>query len=217
MSYQPLNLGSNTQSREPLDTSLKKINQMLGELYTIPIDFGDGIQFNLDFNSLTNVPSVLLNITDENFYNWNEAHEWGDHSTQGYLKQGDVAVPQRTTISEITPSISPQQTSNLNLNGYRGYILYKIETSSAAWIRIYSDNNSRTNDSSRLQQDDPAPNSGVIAEIITQGNESVVITPGVYGFNNETTPVEIIPISVTNLSQSTTPITVTLTVLKTES
>jgi hypothetical protein len=217
MAYQPLNLGSTTQSREALDTSLRKINQMLGELYTIPLDFGDGIQFNLNFNSLTNVPSVLLNITDQNFYNWNEAYEWGDHSAQGYLKPGDIAIPQRTTISATTPSLAPQQTNELNLSGYRGYVLYKIETSGAAWIRIYSDNNSRTNDAARLQQDDPASNSGVIAEIITQGSESVVITPGVYGFNNESTPVEIIPISVRNLSQSSTSITVTLTVLKTES
>jgi len=217
MAYQPLNLGSNTQSREALDTSLKKINQMLGELYTIPLEFGDNIQLNLDFNSLTNVPSVLLNITDENFYNWNEAYEWGDHSAQGYLKPGDIAIPQRTTISATTGDLAPLDTEEINLNGYRGYVLYKIETSAAAWVRIYADSNSRFNDLARLQEDDPAANSGVIAEVITSGNESVLIAPGVYGFNNELIPLEIIPVSVRNLSQSNTPITITLTVLKTES
>jgi hypothetical protein len=216
MAYQPLNLGSNTQSREALDTSLKKINQMLGELYTIPLEVGDGVQLNLDFNSLTNVPSVLLNITDENFYNWNEAYEWGDHSAQGYLKSGDVVIPQRTTISETTPLLQPDESVDINLNGFKGYILYKLQTNAAAWVRIYTGNNERTLDTNRTIVTDPTPGSGVVAEIITSGDETVNMAPATIGFNNEVIPVNNIPIRVTNKSNAAVQITVSITLLQLE-
>jgi hypothetical protein len=170
----------------------------------------------LDFNSLINVPSVLLNITDQNFYNWNEAHEWGDHSTQGYLKTGDVVIPQRTTISEISPLLQPDESVNLNLSGFKGYILYKVQTSAAAWVRIYTSNDERTLDANRIIVTDPLPGSGVVAEIITSGDETVNMAPATIGFNNEVIPVNNIPIRITNKSNTATQITVSITLLQLE-
>ena len=36
------------------------------------------------------VPQHVKNITTTNISNWNTAHGWGNHATQGYLKSGDV-------------------------------------------------------------------------------------------------------------------------------
>ena len=93
----------------------------------------------------------------------------------------------------------------------------KIQTSAAAWVRIYTSDAARTADSSRDELTDPNPGSGVIAEVITTGAETVVMSPAVFGFNNENSPTTNIPISVTNKSGGSAAITVTLTLIQLES
>jgi len=63
---------------------------------------------------------------------------------------------------------------------------------------------------------DPAPDSGVIAEVITTQSGIVAFAPGIIGFNNEITPTNDIPLKISNNGTVTAPITVTLTVLKLE-
>ena len=94
--------------------------------------------------------------------------------------------------------------------------LLKIETDRAAWVRIYTDAASRTADASRAETSDPAPDAGVIAEVITTGAQTVVISPGTIGFSNEGTPDTTIPVRVTNKSGSTSTVQVVLTVLQLE-
>jgi len=122
----------------------------------------------------------------------------------------------RTPVQATTTSLANNATGNLTITGYKGYALYKIQTSAAAWIRIYTDSASRTADSSRDQTTDPSPGSGVIAEVITTGAETILISPGTIGFSNESTPSTDIQLAVTNKSGGTTTITVTLTVLQLE-
>jgi hypothetical protein len=95
--------------------------------------------------------------------------------------------------------------------------LYKITTSAAAWVRLYSDVASRTADlaTERPQTSDPSTD-GVIAETVTTGADVVLITPGVYGFNNEYPLTSNIAAAITNLSGTTRSITVTLDILQTE-
>jgi hypothetical protein len=57
------------------------------------------------------------------------------------------------------------------------------------------------------------PGSGVIAEAITTGAQTIKFTPAAIGFSDESSPSTAIPIKVTNLSGSTRTITVTLTLL----
>jgi len=100
----------------------------------------------------------------------------------------------------------------LNIAGSRGYVLYKISSSVPAWIRIYVNTSKRNADVSRLITADPASDAGVIAEVITTSlNETVYLTPGVIGFNDEGTLDTDIYVTVTNLSGSTSDITVSLT------
>ena len=127
-----------------------------------------------------------------------------------------ATVYTRNTVFNSTGTIADDASSNVDLSGYKSYALLKIETSAAAWVRIYTDAASRTSDESRLQGTDPLPGAGVIAEVVTTGAETVIITPGTIGFNNESPVTNSIPLRVTNLSGSSADITVTLTVLQLE-
>ncbi len=122
----------------------------------------------------------------------------------------------RTAVSGPTGVIANGAKADITISGYKGYILYKIETSAAAWVRIYTDVPSRTTDASRLEGADPLPGSGVIAEVITTGAQTVLISPGAIGFNGESSPSSNIYLAVTNKSGGSTSITVTLTVLQIE-
>lgn len=93
------------------------------------------------------------------------------------------------------------------------YSLSSITTSHAAWVVVYTDDTSRTNDDSRDQTTDPLPGSGVIAEVITtSGSLSQPITPGIIGWNTDSK----IYLKVKNLSGGSAAITVTLQVLPME-
>lgn len=129
---------------------------------------------------------------------------------------GGVSLGTRSNVSATTASLANGATGNIDITGHKGYVLYKISTSAAAWVRIYTDSASRTADAARSESVDPGTNSGVITEVITTGANTIVIAPGTIGFNNESTPTTTIPLAVTNKSGSTAAITVTLTILQIE-
>ena len=123
----------------------------------------------------------------------------------------------RTTVSETTTVIATDVSDSISIVGFKAYMLMNIEASCEAWVRIYSDSASRTADASRSVLTDPLPGSGVIAEVVTTtGNLTQLITPGVYGFNNESPVTTDIFLSVTNLNASTQGVTVTLTLIQME-
>ena len=127
-----------------------------------------------------------------------------------------VTLASRDLLVDTTGNVNDGDSDDLDIIGYKGYMLYKIETSAAAWVRIYASNGARTADVTRTQGQDPLPSSGVIAEVITTGPETVLITPGVIGFNNENPVSNVIPVSVTNLSGTQDSITITLTAVELE-
>lgn len=123
----------------------------------------------------------------------------------------------RTTVVGSTSSIAVGVSENVNITGAsKGYLLYKIQVNEPAWVRIYVSDSARTADSSRAEGVDPAPGSGVIAEVITSStNQVVLISPGTIGFNNESTVDSTIFLRVTNKAY-TTSITSTLTIVSLE-
>lgn len=127
-----------------------------------------------------------------------------------------TGLTSRSNVVATTASLVNGATENVSVTGYKGYLLYKIQTSAAAWVRIYTDTASQSADSARDELTDPDPGSGVIAEVITTGPQTVLISPGTVGFSNESTPSSNIKLTVTNKSGSTSVITVTLTVLQLE-
>lgn len=122
----------------------------------------------------------------------------------------------RITTQGSTSSIANGAAENITITGFKSYALLKIQTSAAAWVTIYSDNGSRLSDASRLENTDPSPGSGVIAEVIHTSGTTTKITPGTIGWNDDATPSTNIYLKVVNKSGSTAAITVTLTLLQLE-
>jgi hypothetical protein len=120
----------------------------------------------------------------------------------------------RTTASATTSSLADGASGTFTIVGFKGYFLYGIQTSHAAWVVLYTSNSASIADSSRTETTDPQPNAGVIAEAITSGAQTIIISPAVVGFNSDS--LTDIPIRITNKSGSTQAITVTVTLLKME-
>lgn len=129
---------------------------------------------------------------------------------------GGGTLATRASVAATTASLANTVTGNLTITGYKSYMLLKLQTSAAAWVRIYTDTASRSADSARLEGVDPTPGAGVIAEVITTGAQTILISPGALGFSNETVPDSNIQLAVTNKSGGTTTITVTLTAVQLE-
>jgi len=154
--------------------------------------------------------SPAADVTDINIANWNLVYSWGDHAQAGYL----TALPSRTTAQQTVASLASNASADVSFTTPKTYALLKIETSHAAWVTLYTDTNSRTSDSSRNEFTDPTPGSGVIAEVITTGGATQLITPGTIGFNSAastTTYAKIV-----NKSAFTANVQVTLTYVKLE-
>ena len=131
---------------------------------------------------------------------------------------GGGTLSSRTLVSGTTSSLNDNASANLDISGYKGYLLYAIQTSGAAWVRLYTDDANRTSDASRPEGSDPLPGAGVIAEVITTGAQIILISPGAIGFSfdgsgNATTTIFS---RVTNKTGSTAAITVSLRVVQVE-
>ena len=121
---------------------------------------------------------------------------------------------QSRTTAQVTQSIANGAAANVSITTPKTYVLYSIQTSHAAWVTLYSDTASRTADASRAETTDPTPGSGVLAEVITTGAATQLITPGTICFNSSaagTTYAKIV-----NKSGSTANVSVTLTYLQLE-
>ena len=124
-----------------------------------------------------------------------------------------AGLQSRTTVS-ATNSIAANGIANISMTTPKTYALLSIETSHAAWVTLYSDTTSRTADSSRNETTDPVAGSGVLAEVITSGSTTQLITPASLCFNSagaNTTYLKIV-----NKSGSTANVQVTLTYVSLE-
>ena len=90
----------------------------------------------------------------------------------------------RKNISYTANNVGAGGLINFSIVTPKTYALLKIQTSHAAWVTLYTDTTSRTNDASRTEQTDPTPGSGVLAEVITTSAASQLITPGTICFNS---------------------------------
>ena len=121
----------------------------------------------------------------------------------------------RKTVSVSSSSLAAGASENLTVTLGKAFRLFTITTNVPARVRIYSTVAARTADANRVLGWKPAWNAGVIAEIATSTGAlsgSLMID----GANLESTPVSDIAISVTNLSNSASPVTVGFTYIVTE-
>jgi hypothetical protein len=163
-------------------------------------------------SSINDIPDVVLTTPTAGQVLKYNGTEWVNDSDN----TGGGALPTRTSLVGSTGSLANGASGPINLTGFSTYVLMKIQTSTAAWVRIYTSEAARLADNARLQGEDPLPGSGVIAEVVTTGPETVLISPGTIGFNNEDPVTTNIPMRVTNLSGGSATITVTLTAIQLE-
>ena len=138
--------------------------------------------------------------------------------TINVLTQGSSSgLISRATVSGTTQSIANNAQDVISITGYKSYALLSIKPSVAAWVTLYTDAAARTADNNRVQGADPAPDAGVISEVITTAAATEVkMSPGVIGWNNDATPSTTIYARVVNKSGSTGTISVELKLLKLE-
>lgn len=208
MAQQVINVGqeANDGTGDPVRIAMIKANSNFTELYNRPVgDEGTG-NFSYNYDDLFNKPTIPADIgdlTDNNNLLSNEG-------------TGNSSLQSRSTISGTTVSLASSATGNLNITGFKSYALLAIQTDRAAWVRIYANNATRSADVGRLETSDPAPDAGVIAEVITTGAQTVLVSPGALGYNFESTPTTTIPCSITNKSATAGTVTVTLTAVQLE-
>ncbi len=127
-----------------------------------------------------------------------------------------LGLSTRQTFTTSTGVIANDANANIEVDGFTSYVLFKVQTSAPAWVRIYTDTTSRSNDSSRTEDVDPLPGSGILVEVITSsGILTQTITPAVIGFNSAH-PDTSIYMAVKNKSGSSQSIDVSLTILQLE-
>lgn len=166
-------------------------------------------------------PSTYIGREGEIFWNPTDGSlRLSDGTTPGgnAIAGGGVGLVSRNSTATVTASsVADAARSEIDITGHKGYNLYSITADRACWVRLYDSDASRTADASRAQGTDPSPNAGVIAEAVFTGNGGTVnFTPGVVGYNNESTPTTTVPVAVVNNHGSTQNIGVSLTVLRTE-
>ncbi len=132
------------------------------------------------------------------------------------LEEADAPSSQglspRGTAAATTATVAAGADINLDItNVAKSYGVLKIHTSHPSWVVLYTSQAARTADSTRSITTDPVPGAGVVAEVITAGDVTQVISPMLCGYNDESTPVTTVYAKVRNETTSSNNITVTLT------
>jgi len=184
---------------------------LVGNTLNIPVYTGGGGGGSTSLDGLTDVVVTSPSVGQVIKYN---GTAWvNDTDATG----GGSGLTSRRTSNVTTNSLANNASENRTItSAAKSYALLKIQTSAAAWVRLYTDTSSRTADEARLEGEDPLAGSGVIAEVITTGSQTVLLAPAVIGWNNASPPVAEIPVRITNKSGSTTTITVTVTLVDLE-
>jgi len=175
--------------------------------------------------------SIVINATGTEVYNFGSglvitpiANASGTHALQYDPSTGAVTydtlasggLPSRSPPIGATISLADGAEADLDITGFKSYTLMTITTDKAARVRLYVNAATRTADAAGAEGIDPTSDAGVIAEVITTGAETVIISPGAIGFNLESSPTTNIPCRVTNKSGSTGTVQVDLNILQLE-
>lgn len=143
------------------------------------------------------------------------SYYWVDNV--GPILSSASTIFNRVTSSTTTSALAYSSSTNLIANGYKSYILSKVIVDTACWLRIYTDADAQTADTSRSIGTDPVAGSGIVAEIISAGALTQRITPCVLGVNLDSPPTTNLYLTVTNLQVATTQINISMNLIQLES
>ncbi len=127
--------------------------------------------------------------------------------------------PTRVSETMTTGTLADSADGNLSFSNLgRSFILTSVKPNKAAYIRIYTDDSSRTADTSRGQMfanDGEIGYQGIIWEGVTSSDSSIKVAPGLIGYidSGEST----LPAKIRNLSGGSTTVAVTINATKLES
>lgn len=146
------------------------------------------------------------------------------HSSGAVLKGALTAAmltrlaPSRATATATTSSLAAGASdSSTTITLAKGYVLYSIQTSRPARVRLYETAAAQTADASRAVGVDPVSTAGVVLDYVTPaGGTAYSLSPQVMGTNLESTPSTSISMTVTNNDTTTGTVTVTLVWVRTE-
>ena len=173
-----------------------------GAVKTITIAGGGTSYTNSDVDTHLNTSSA----SSSQILSWNGS----DYAWVADQTGGGSGLQSRTTGSATASGLVNDAAANLTITAAKTYALHKIQTSHAAWVTLYTDTTSRTQDASRSESTDPVAGSGVIAEVITSDGATQKITPAAMGYNDDGTPSTNAYVKVVNKSGNTAAVTVTL-------
>jgi hypothetical protein len=127
-------------------------------------------------------------------------------------------MPTRTTATHTTTALAAGASEQSTITLTVGFRLLRIQTSSAARVRLYGSAAHQAADLSRTPGTTPVANAGVLLDYVTTAGLGIAtpadLSPVVDGASTEATPSASIPITVTATDAAT--ITVTLTYVATE-
>ena len=203
-------------------SSVANLND-LGDVSTSGASSGEVLKYNgsswapaaddagTTINTLNDIGNVTVTGAQPNDYlSWN-----GSAWVNGQISSAS-GLEARTTGQATASNLANSSSADLTITAAKTYALHAIQTSHAAWVTLYTDTTSRTNDAARNETTDPLPGAGVIAEVITNDGSKQRITPGTIGYNDDGTPSTDAYIKVVNKSGGTQNITVTLHFVKLE-
>jgi hypothetical protein len=174
------------------------------------------------YDDIPNLPSasakngMVAKVTSLGRLYYSHDNTWKRIANYEELGQQLVSLSSRITVSGTTVVLSNNASSFIEVTGFKTYSILKVQSNIAARIILYTDSDSRTADFSRPEGQAPAAGSGVIAEIITTGPQTQIMSPALIGWNNDSTPGSNIYMKVVNKSGSSNTVTVSLTLLQLE-
>jgi len=103
---------------------------------------------------------------------------------------GGAGTLERITVSGATQSLAASASEEIIITsaGKSGNFI-QFTADQPCWVVWYCDQASMTADSSRAEDEDPTPGSGVLAEVISDGIQAIKMTP-VAGYFNMDSPAE---------------------------
>ena len=121
----------------------------------------------------------------------------------------------RYEFTGTTASINNNGIGNTEFSGYKSYALLKVGLSTAGWLRLYTDDASRSSDSTRSVGEDPVAGNGVIAEAaVSAGSTTLNFTP--YALGGNAGSATTVFAAITNQSGVTTTMNYSITLLQLE-